>query len=89
MTGRVIPFFFFWFIFNWERKCYTDLKFRLNNLVALHNKESMIKTLSQFAFSNDLYTIFVGFIFTLLISKLTYSKFYGTNLFYNPETHGD
>ena len=62
---------------------------RLNNSGALHNKESKIKTPSQFAFSNDLYTIFVGFIFTLLISKLTYSKFYGTKLFYNPEMHGD
>ena len=62
---------------------------RLNNSGALHNKESKIKTPSQFAFSNDLYTIFVGFIFTLLISKLTYSNFHGTKLFYNPEMHGD
>ena len=51
------------------------------------NKESTIKTPSQFAFSFDLYT-FVFFL-TMLISMLTYSKFSRTKVFSNPETHGD
>ena len=62
------------------------------------NKESTIKTSSQFAFSFDLYTLFLilfiylfiyFWVLTMLISMLTYSKFSRTKVFSNPETHGD